>query len=460
MLLWIIEGIFLLPPIPNFPTITPSTTSIIATTNDRDNNHPHMHDDVATTVATSAFTTTTQQSLSEFPDFLQKYIHFHKQSIHFNARGKSSLRSSSTPFLLYSCRSKQSTCGGLGDRINGILTAFYIAMCNQRVFLIDWEQDSVSDYLLPNQILYTIDRPVPYQVRIHTIDQTNHPVLLQPRILSQRPEYVNATGIAIQANVWIGTVLEQPSQSQSCWQQPPSSITQKKSPEKDTDHDRSIIPSTSDALFQWGFHTLFQFSHRVIDRANTIRQSVHLTMPYVAMHIRTGIIPGDVVQRHTDPHEWHQFITCGQTMQRALEQKCGGDKEYDLYLAADHDDVKEYAISIDNSIKTIRHLPIFHHDKQDYIRTQPPDDTTTRTTSMEEKEGEWAVFSELYVLHQATCLITSRSKYSDLAARLQETHCSIRFDKCHDDDDSSNNIHALLESLNASVLCRQQQKQP
>jgi hypothetical protein len=79
---------------------------------------------------------------------------------------------------------------------------------------------------------------------------------------------------------------------------------------------------------------------------------------------------------------------------------------------------------------------------------------------MEEKEGEWAVFSELYVLHQATCLITSRSKYSDLAARLQETHCSIRFDKCHDDDDSSNNIHALLESLNASVLCRQQQKQP
>jgi hypothetical protein len=224
-------------------------------------------------------------------------------------------------------------------------------------------------------------------------------------------------------------------------------------------HNNNVL----DPLYYWGFHTLFRFSNRVIQRANRMRQSVLLNMPYVAMHIRTGIIPGDVLVRHNDKQEWKQFITCGHIVQHALAIKCGGEvddenhtahpRRYDLYLAADHDNVKKYAISIDDSIKTIHHLNIFHHDKQDHIRKRQSSPPQQQNDGDDNNDGEWAVFSELYILHQATCLITSRSKYSDLAARLQETHCSIPFDECHRD---SSQITSHIESLDAQVLCHRQ----
>lgn len=45
------------------------------------------------------------------------------------------------------------SCGGLGDRLNGIISTFLIAMITRRSFAIDWRSPcSLSEHLIPNEI--------------------------------------------------------------------------------------------------------------------------------------------------------------------------------------------------------------------------------------------------------------------------------------------------------------------
>merc|ERR1712232_1519607 len=50
--------------------------------------------------------------------------------------------------LVYSCQ-PFAQCGGHGDRLNGIITAFFLAVLTQRLFLIDYESP------LPLQMVLT-----------------------------------------------------------------------------------------------------------------------------------------------------------------------------------------------------------------------------------------------------------------------------------------------------------------
>jgi len=85
---------------------------------------------------------------------LAEYIEFHR-------RGVEALASSSTaeapPVLLYSCQ-PFAQCGGHGDRLNGIATAFLLAVLTRRVFLLD------SESPLPLQ-MFLAPRLIDWRVR-------------------------------------------------------------------------------------------------------------------------------------------------------------------------------------------------------------------------------------------------------------------------------------------------------
>mmetsp|Transcript_89794 Transcript_89794/g.290103 ORF Transcript_89794/g.290103 Transcript_89794/m.290103 type:complete len:323 (+) Transcript_89794:1012-1980(+) len=88
-----------------------------------------------------------------FATRLAEYIDFHH-------RGVAALASdpdADVPVLVYSCQ-PYAQCGGQGDRLNGIVTAFLLAILTRRVFLID------SESPLPLQMLL-VPRLVDWRVR-------------------------------------------------------------------------------------------------------------------------------------------------------------------------------------------------------------------------------------------------------------------------------------------------------
>ena len=129
-------------------------------------------------------------------------------------------------------------------------------------------------------------------------------------------------------------------------------------------------------------------------------------------------------KRHSDPVEWRQFAECGHRLQEALHQHCGGGDgalRPDLYLAADHVDVKTALLRDDPSIKTVVDLNVVHLDKGalEIVRMASVDDAVT------------VAWSEWNVLREAACLVMSHSKYSQTAADTTTTpRCAVYFDEC------------------------------
>merc|ERR550537_2124443 len=64
---------------------------------------------------------------------LKEYIEFHRNAVAAIANGARDVR-----VLVYSCQ-PFGQCGGHGDRLNGIVTAFFLAVLTHRIFLIDYE---------------------------------------------------------------------------------------------------------------------------------------------------------------------------------------------------------------------------------------------------------------------------------------------------------------------------------
>jgi len=78
--------------------------------------------------------------MEELPTWMQSYVEFHRKSLLSSKKNNNE-----TKYLRWTCTtattsssSTSTSCGGTGDRVSGILQAFYMAMCTDRVFLVDW----------------------------------------------------------------------------------------------------------------------------------------------------------------------------------------------------------------------------------------------------------------------------------------------------------------------------------
>jgi hypothetical protein len=72
--------------------------------------------------------------LLPFSPWIRQYIAFHKSSI-INGRLKHDAR-----YIIYECKDGAVQCGGAGDRLIGMIKVIYLALCTQRVLLIDLHQ--------------------------------------------------------------------------------------------------------------------------------------------------------------------------------------------------------------------------------------------------------------------------------------------------------------------------------
>merc|ERR1719329_378221 len=73
--------------------------------------------------------------------WLQPYIDFHADAV------KSLRNGHCVPSLVYVC---EKNCGGIGDRMSGIISAFYLAVALDRAFFIDYKSPfPLTETLVP-----------------------------------------------------------------------------------------------------------------------------------------------------------------------------------------------------------------------------------------------------------------------------------------------------------------------
>lgn len=444
----------------------------------------------------------TKQAQPSLPRFLQEYIHFHNQHLPKNVTGL--IGNNSTKFLIWQCgsglRDGDGGCGGTGDRIKGIVSAFYIAVCSRRIFLIDWP--GLSAYLAPHQIDWQIPpqysstqnstaaksatsapQPITPVVvgkfkRMHSYDS---PVLKDLQIPSRLEHHQM---LALQTNRWYqdempdvhwygGThnaswYANQSQCLQSLWSQ-----------EGYNQHY-----SSPRYLFRTAFDTMFQLSKAVHSRSRQIQQDAKVVSsssslpsitsaaaappPYIAVHIRTGgsLSTFDDPGRHTSQDDYQKFYHCAKRIQQGVWERqqhtCfsgASSSTKDLhprmliYVASDDASAKHLLQTWDNgvsrtahsnapimpTIRTIPDLLVYHIDKSH----------KNVTTTNHRHEGALTVWAELELLRKATCLVTSTSGFSQLANWLQQPQCAIHFEDC----DQSDRLQQALDAIMENVEC-------
>jgi hypothetical protein len=416
------------------------------------------------------------QSL-ELPPWLHSYVEFHNDEL-------KSLRDTSTTSLLskrryksliWSCRRGPSSssqnlanhgnpitdsprahgerglCGGTGDRLGGIIQAFYMAMCTNRLFFVDWQDPSpLEQFLEPNRLMWNsvsadvlgIDKD---RWTLDAMDDYQNPFLIDPGAMPNG----SATIIEIRTNIWTGQIHR--------------STCMRNYVAKFGLHDASDVGASNDDdtfeeyYFRLGFAALFRWSGAVLEHTRRVRERLHLpssSVPTVAIHLRTGLGETfrDLVLPTAEEDVWPLYYRCAKRLQRALEVKCGlsSDDRVSLYLATDATPVlQHFGAYGDPTVTFVNGTPVYHLDRTDRVRL-----------GASAEESELQVWTDLQLLVESTCIVyTDKSKFSRLGQwlharrppqrRRQSPRCAFTFNKCRDQD-----VEPVMAALDPDEACR------
>jgi hypothetical protein len=414
---------------------------------------------------------TTLQKLNRMtpalPRWMREYVEFYHSQLQVSVTtGEVSLKPDAK-YLLWTCRlgsgREKGSCGGIGDRLNGIVQGLYMAICTNRVLLIDWEYPDPLTALQPALLPWNLTVNVPPRYIISSIDDRNDTYLLDPTKL---PDDIQ--GFELWSNQWVyEPIVREPQCLRDYWEQ-----------------HGGLDNSTR--LYQTAFWALFEWSPAIVQHTADLKRRSSLSTsastttlnstsastrdgsslatvvdpvrPYIALHVRTGQGASWVDPvRHAGEEDWRRFYQCARTIQQGIRDLCPPTARpspsqqqqhqslLDIYVASDNSDAKETLQQWDaedcrqptNNISTTTfhfapQLEVFHIDRS---QTDRMDDPAAAALDM------WA---ELSTLLDAVCLVTSRSGFSELPTWLspQQPRCQVRFDHC-----SSENVTIALQAL-------------
>jgi hypothetical protein len=359
-------------------------------------------------------------------------------------------------------------CGGTGDRLGGIVQAFFMAMCTNRLFFVDWQHPSpLENFLEPNRLMWNVSTGMLFDDHsagqqwwtLHAMDDYQNSMLLDPGTLPTGP-----TAIEIRTNIWTGQIHRS-----SCMRNYVAKFGQNASDVGAENYDAS-----QEYYFRTGFEALFRWSGAVLEHTERVRERLHLaspsplqsSWPTVAIHLRTGLGETfrDLVLPTAEADVWPLYYQCAKRLQKALEAKCrlsSGDR-VSLYLATDTTPVlQHFAAYGDPTLRFVNNTPVYHLDRTDRARL-----------GTDAEEAELQVWTDLQLLVESTCLVyTDKSKFSRLGQwlhrpptpsrrdrssspssprphRLSHHRCAFTFNRCRNQD-----VERAMALLDPEEVC-------
>ena len=354
--------------------------------------------------------------------WVQKYADLHKQMVEDLARGSDAVKT-----LVYVCKSN---CGGLGDRVSGIISAFYTAVVMKRLFVID----SVHPLPLRHTLIPT---PLINWDVSHLLPKHSSPAYIDAKDSHARSEKIYSELFAAHdaGKQHIHFRVNRYHVGMNLWSL------------RDSSHPRSgemlkvyrshccvfqpCVKPSPIATFRAAFSALFLFSPMVMERVATMQQDIGLivgsgVIPYIALHARIG------GQRHgqtswSDPSrhslaDVNTFLSCG-TMTAREFQESQNETEPAIVAFSDDPAFLRKISALDERVKHSKNSLIIHVDR-------------SKLDDHEELEkGVIDTFAELFIISRAQCIVGSSSTFSAVAGSIflppgEHQRCHKFFAEC------------------------------
>lgn len=295
--------------------------------------------------------------------------------------------------LIYSCRS---FCGGWGDRLRGILSAYILALLSNRRFLIDMNFPcDIEKGIQPHRVDWTYSSIFKQKNRtrltINTMASWQSAYRTQITELIRSKDFVRAwftyDDVVLSTNAdYIVHALKNPFVS------------------KQVQHlfnQTSVARVTMENLFPFLYEFLFQPSVSVRRRVDVILGAA-MNRPLVCFHIRLGKNPSNQFD-----YAFRSRENTSQVMMQYVDQHHWNQSEPLIFVTSDSSEaIADVLHHYPTSSMTIVG-PILHIDRFDR--------RTARTCDGFEK-----VIADFYVLGECQSLFASRSGFSRWAHRRRE----------------------------------------
>ena len=344
---------------------------------------------------------------NEFTCGMDKWAHsytlFHRQHVDRSSNG--------TNYLISPCKKGYSSCAGLGDRLVGIVSTFYMALLTNRVFLIQFEQPvELEKILAPNMIDWRFgvrehhirDLPSEDQRWMMLGYQKRRALFLEGDFTLKMEKQVQY----VRSNERLYTHLHN------------NPLYKKRREELGLDRMSSF--HIFGCLYQYLFKpsvTLYNFIQDFYNSA--FLNSLNQRIPVIGMQIRTGTALGE-----------HQRITRPelQTMWDCAQKLLQHHPNSRILLTTDSSLIKDEAKSLFKEQLIEMDLPVQHIDK-----VPIGDEISLRNT-----------VAELVLLSMCDHFIVSRSNFGEVASMINfKPRFKIPIDQC-----DLNVVHFEFERFN------------
>lgn len=354
------------------------------------------------------------------PEWIHDYVNFHRSSLNGTTL-KDDAR-----FLLYRC---DGACAGVGGRLKTMIKSLYASICSDRVLLINSPSPfPLQLYLEPNLLQWNATWS--YSNFSHHVFRRGYPMSLPSNVHGIQLEGLKGTDMMDMHDVWNSEICQ-------------SFLRRKKIP---------TILQDEEALYRWGFHTLFLFSKSVADRAAAVKKQAAVSVPYVGIHLRTN-----KGENWKDPHRQFEglesYLRCFHFFRDIHGLKSG-------YVAADNKQSKSELHKMDGNLRISEDLQIFHIDKSisgdlgskmdapDFLVKWYQSNRGEISNVTIAKQGMLDLFAELLILVDAECVIMSKSGLSYAMHYIARApRCGVFISRCTAEAVAQRN-HKYVQRLN------------
>jgi len=256
----------------------------------------------------------------------KEYCEFHKRSLKSRDTSK---------YLSYTCSSTGH--GGIGNRIQGIVSLFYLALLTNRTFFINWGgPGKLVDYLEPYQINW--DLPLDSFGSFHKSywGVSGPPGGYDDSIITSEVEFSKwsleadfETKLPTRFEA-IGTILHFVEEL-------------RKNPYLKRQAELKGLPSSPSKMLGCGFHFLFKKSNAMVGALKQAKLSLDRTPPLLGIHVRTSDHHwGSTNEFSYRSHNSTLFFLCAREQSKLIQEEVRPDQLTDVkwFLAVDDKDVK------------------------------------------------------------------------------------------------------------------------
>eukprot|EP00933_Yihiella_yeosuensis_P038083 TRINITY_DN32049_c0_g1_i1.p1 TRINITY_DN32049_c0_g1~~TRINITY_DN32049_c0_g1_i1.p1 ORF type:complete len:893 (+),score=191.46 TRINITY_DN32049_c0_g1_i1:99-2777(+) len=316
---------------------------------------------------------------------LSSYVEFHRRGLKFLAKDGLDERGAPIGVLVYSCQ-PAAQCGGHGDRLNGMITAFLLAVLTSRVFLIDSESPLPLELLLePRAIDWRVQGGVMATAGIRHFSYHDKRQNFEADLetISRYPDQVLVvnTNYRLIRSLFEAPALQKQAQALGLPSQAPP----------------FLAAEVFDVLFAPAL-VLRQELHRIRDELAPLKNG-----RFVAIHLRTGEVAYDPARHGSDDLE--MFLECARQAERDMGLPPGPETPW--LLATDSARVAEAARELPEALSGKLRIPgakgRVHIDRSELSETI---------------EGAAANYAEWMLFGRAGAVILSRSYFGETAAEV------------------------------------------